>query len=231
MKNELVHKIKNDFFTNTKIVAENLEVPHKELLKTVERTLEKLKKQGFDRTIVFLESSFKNRQGRVYPMYEMNEDAYMLLAMQLSGYEKAFKVQTSIIKAFRSMAWALQNQQNVSWIEARKEGKNIRIYETDVIKEFVDYATKQGSTSSKLYYMNITKLTNKALEFMMQDKTGVPIRDLSSLENLGFIMILDKMAKDSIIHGMKEKMHYKDVFQLCKAKINQLAEVLVFNPK
>jgi Rha family phage regulatory protein len=231
MKNELVHQIKNDFFTNTKIVAENLEVPHKELLKTVERTLEKLKKQGVDRTIVFLESSFKNRQGRVYPMYEMNEDAYMLLAMQLSGYEKAFKVQTSIIKAFRSMAFALQNQQNISWIEARKEGKNIRLSETDVIKEFVDYATKQGSTSAKLYYMNITKLTNKALEFMIQDKTGVPIRDLSSLYNLGFIIILDKMAKDSIIHGMKEKMHYKDIFQLCKAKINQLAEVLVFNPK
>jgi Rha family phage regulatory protein len=231
MKNELVHQIKNDFFTNSLIVAENLEVPHNDLLKTVKRTIKMNEKTIGFKTECFLESSFTNKQGRNYPMYEMNEDAYMLLAMQLSRYPKAFLVQKAIIKAFRSMALALQNQQNISWIEARKEGKNIRLSETDVIKEFVDYATKQGSTSAKMYYMNITKLTNKALEFMMQDKTGVPIRDLSSLDNLGFIMILDKMAKDSIIHGMKEKMHYKDIFQLCKAKINQLAEVLVFNPK
>ncbi|MGK3946705.1 Rha family transcriptional regulator, partial [Streptomyces caeruleatus] len=79
-----------DFFTNTVIVAENLEVPHKDLLRTVKSLLEKTKKQCAGQPIVFIESSFTNKQGRTYPMYEMNEDAYMLLAMQLSNYEKAF---------------------------------------------------------------------------------------------------------------------------------------------
>lgn len=231
MKNELVHQIKNDFFTNTLIVAENLEVPHKVLMNTVKATLEKVEKQGHDRAIVFFESSFTNKQGRTYPMYEMNEDAYMLLAMQLSQYEKAFKVQTSIIKAFRSMAIALINQQNVSWIEARQNGKIARVAETDIIKDFVEYATSQGSQSAKLYYMNITKMTNKALEFMIQDKTGVPIRDLSTLDNLGFIMALDKRAGSAIEHGMAEKMHYKDIFHYAKAEVNKLADVLVFKPR
>lgn len=231
MKTDLVHIIKNEIFTNTLIVAENLEVPHKELLKTVNRTIEKLKKQGVDHTIVFLESQFTNKQGRTYPMYEMNEDAYLLLAMQLSQYEKAFKVQTSIIKAFRSMAIALVNQQNVSWIEARKTGKVERVAETDIIKDFVDYATKQGSTSSKMYYMNITKMTNKALEFIIQDKTGVPVRDLSTMENLGFIMALDKRAGNAISYGMSENMHYKDIYHYAKAEVNKLADVLVFRPK
>lgn len=230
MKNELVHQIKNEFFTNTLIVAENLEVPHKVLMNTVKATLEKVEKQGQDRAIVFLESSFTNKQGRTYPMYEMNEDAYMLLAMQLSNYEKAFKVQTSIIKAFRSMAIALVNQQNVSWLEARQNGKIARVAETDIIKDFVDYATEQGSKSAKTYYMNVTKMTNKALEFMIQDKTGVPIRDLTTMENLGFIMALDKRAGYAIEHGMKEKMHYKDIFHYAKSEVNKLADVLVFKP-
>ena len=231
MKNDLVHQIKNDFFTNTVIVAENLEVPHKDLLRTVKSLLEKTKKQCAGQPIVFIESSFTNKQGRTYPMYEMNEDAYMLLAMQLSNYEKAFAVQVAIIKAFRSMAIALVNQQNVSWIEARQKGKIERVAETDIIKEFVDYATMQGSQSAKMYYMNITKMTNKALEFMIQDKTGVPIRDLSSLDNLGFIMALDKRAGSAIEYGMASQMHYKDIFHYAKAEVNKLADVLVFKPK
>ena len=231
MKNELVHQIKNEFFTNTLIVAENLEVNHKDLLRTVKSTINKLEKQSTSQHIVFLESSFTNKMGRTYQMYEMNEDAYMLLAMQLSQYEKAFLVQTSIIKAFRSMAIALVNQQNVSWIEARQNGKIERVAETDIIKDFVDYATKQGSSSANKYYMNITKMTNKALEFMIQDKTGIPIRDLSSLDNLGFIMALDKRAGHAIQHGINSKMHYKDIFQYAKAEVNKLADVLIFKPQ
>jgi Rha family phage regulatory protein len=231
MKNELVHQIKNEFFTNTLIVAENLEVPHTNLLRTVRDVINKLEKQPSSQSIVFLESSFTNKMGRTYQMYEMNEDAYMLLAMQLSQYEKAFIVQTSIIKAFRSMAIALVNQQNVSWIEARKNGKVERLIETDIIKDFVQYATKQGSTSANKYYMNVTKMTNKALEFMIQDKTGIPIRDLSSLDNLGFIMALDKRAGSAIQHGMTSKMHYKDIFQYAKAEVNKLADVLIFKPQ
>jgi Rha family phage regulatory protein len=231
MKNKLVHQIKNDFFTNTLIVAENLEVPHTNLLRTVRDVIGKLEKQPSHQSIVFFESSFTNKQGRSYQMYEMNEDAYMLLAMQLSQYDKAFQVQMAIIKAFRLMAIALVNQQNVSWIEARQKGKIERVVETDIIKEFVEYATKQGSQSAKMYYMNITKMTNKALEFMIQDKTGVPIRDLSNLDNLGFIIALDKRAGSAIEHGMVEKMHYKDIFHYAKAEVNKLADVLVFNPK
>lgn len=231
MKNSLVHQIKNDFFTNTLIIADNLEVPHTNLLRTVRELITKLQKQSSVQRVVFLESSFTNKQGRTYTMYEMNEDAYMLLAMQLSQYEKAFQVQIAIIKAFREMAIALVNQQNVSWIEARQKGKVERIAETDIIKEFVEYATNQGSESAKMYYMNITKMTNKALEFMIQDKTGVPIRDLSSLENIGFIMALDKRAGSAIKHGMEQKMHYKDIFHYAKAEVNKLADVLIFKPK
>ena len=178
-----------------------------------------------------MESTFTNKQGRTYKMYEMNKNAYMLLAMQLSKYDKAFQVQVAIIEAFEKMAIALQNQHNVSWLELRKDSKQIRKQETDTIKEFVDYATSQGSTSAKLYYMNITKLTNKALEFIIQDKTGTPVRDISSIENLGFIIALDKRAEKAIKYGMEQKLHYKDIFQFCKDEVNKISEGFIFNPK
>jgi Rha family phage regulatory protein len=231
MQNDLVHQIKKEFFTNTLIISKNLEVPHSNLLRTVKDTIEKIEKQPSRQSIVFLESEFTNKQGRTYKMYEMNEDAYLLLAMQLSQYEKAFQVQVAIVKAFRSMAIALQNHQNVSWLEARKEGKSVRLAETDTIKDFVDYAISQGSTHSAFYYSNLTKLTNKALEFMIQDKTGTPIRDLSSIENLGFIAALEKRASETIKYGMEKEMHYKDIYQYCKAEVNALADVLIFKPR
>ena len=77
MKNELVHQIKNEIFTNTLIVAENLEVPHTNLLRTVKDVIEKLEKQPSHQRIVFLESTFTNKQGRTYKMYEMNKKAYI----------------------------------------------------------------------------------------------------------------------------------------------------------
>lgn len=231
MKTDLVHTNKNEIFTNTLIVAENLEARHFDLLKTVQELTCKLEIYNGSGRCKFIESSFTNRMGKTYKMYEMNEDAYLLLAMQLGRYPKAFQVQLAFVRAFQSMKMALINQQNVSWIEARQKGKIERVAETDIIKEFVDYATKQGSQSAKMYYMNITKMTNKALEFMIQDKTGVPIRDLSSLDNLGFIMALDKRAGMAIEHGMDEKMHYKDIFHYAKAEVNKLADVLVFKPK
>ena len=65
------------------------------------------------------------------------------------------------------MKEAVLNQSNQSWLSARKGGKNLRAKEMDVVKDFVDYATKQGSKSAFRYYGNVTKMTNKALELLM----------------------------------------------------------------
>jgi len=62
------------------------------------------------------------------------------------------------------------NKSNEYWLEARSQSKVARKEEASVIKEFVDYATTQGSKNSKHYYKHITNATYKALGLMSQRK-------------------------------------------------------------
>lgn len=231
----LVHVKRNEILTDTVLIAEMLEIHHRDLLRTVEKIVERQKNNVPSSALKFpqkfIEGSFTNKMNRTYKMYELNEQAYMKLAMHLKGYEKAEAVQDAIIEAFSLMKEALLNQSNQSWLSARKDGKGIRAKEMDVVKDFVDYATKQGSKSAFRYYGNITKMTNKALELLVQVKGGLPLRDLANIMQLGFIQMLDNRAMQAIAFGMKSELNYKEIYQIAKEEVNTLADSLNFNRK
>lgn len=232
MKNALVHTKRNEVFTNSKIIADMLEVTHKDLLRTIEKIINRQKNNRQASPLrypqKFIESSFKNKMGRTYKMYEMNEQAYLKLAMQLSGYEKAEIVQDQMIEAFTMMKQQILNMQNNSWIEKRDETKQIRQKETDVIKDFIEYATKQGSQNANKYYMNITKMTNKALELLMQTDDYKPLRDLATITELGFIQMLDLRATQAIEDGMNRQLPYKEIYKYAKEEVEKLSDSLAF---
>ena len=232
MKNALVHTKRDEVFTNSKIIADMLEVNHSDLLRTVERVIKRQKNiklhSGLKYPQKFIESSFINKMGRTYKMYELNEQAYLKLAMQLSGYEKAEIVQDQMIEAFTIMKQQVLNMQNNSWIAKRDEAKQIRQKETDVIKEFIEYATKQGSQNANKYYMNITKMTNKALELLMQTDDYKPLRDLATITELGFIQMLDLRAMQSIEDGMNRQLPYKEIYKYAKEEVEKLSDSLAF---
>lgn len=234
MKTDIVHVNRNEIYTDSKIISEMLEVPHKVLLVTIEKIMDRKNKvtpTPLKFPQKFKESSFKNKMGRTYKMYELNEQAYLKLAMRLSGYEKAEMVQDSIIEAFSLMKEALLNKTNASWLNARAQTKEIRQGQTDVISDFVKYATDQGSKSAKLYYMNITKMTNKALELLVQTKQGGPLRDLANIMELGFIQMLDHRAMLAIKNGMEQGLPYKFIYKYAKEEVNKLADSLNFKKK
>lgn len=232
MKNALVHTKRNEVFTNSKIIADMLEVTHKDLLRTIEKVVNRQKNNRQTSPLrypqKFIESSFKNKMGRTYKMYEMNEQAYLKIAMQLSGYEKAEIVQDQMIEAFTMMKQQILNIQNNSWIEKRDEGKQIRQEETDVIKEFIEYATRQGSQNANKYYMNITKMTNKYLELLMQTDDYKPLRDLATITELGFIQMLDLRAMQAIEDGMNRQLPYKEIYKYAKEEVEKLSDSLAF---
>jgi phage regulator Rha-like protein len=230
MKTDLVYISKKELVINSKLVSEMLEIKHRDLLRTIKAILE-YKKNNVPASALkfpqkFTEGSFSTKMGRTYKMYEMNEQAYMKLAMHLKGYAKAEMVQDSIIEAFSLMKRAVLNQQNSSWLNARKSGKEIRTIETNIIKEFVDYATNQGSKSAFRYYSNVTKMTNKALELLVQTKDGNPLRDLATVSELGYIQMAENIATSMIIQGMKENLPYKYIFKLAKQKVNDFADLV-----
>lgn len=232
MKTDLVHVTKKEVFTDSKIISEMLEVNHKDLLRTIEKIVNRQKNNGLVSALKFpqkfIESSFTNKMGRTYKMYDLNEQAYMKLAMHLKGYEKAEQVQDAIIESFSLMKTALLNHENASWLDYRTKVKEIRKAETDTIKQFVDYAMSQGSQNAVRYYGNITKMTNKALELLVQVKDGGPIRDLVTIMELGFIQMLDHRAMQAIQYGMDQNLPYKYIYKYAKEEVNKLADSLNF---
>lgn len=209
-----------------------LDVRHRDLKRTIKSIIDKQSKNTYNISprfpIKIIETKLTNIKGREFDGYILNEQAYLLLAMRLTGYEKAEEVQLMIVESFSMMKQALLNSQNNSWIEERKKTKAIRHIETDTIKDFVGYATEQGSKKAKHYYANITKMTNKALELLIQIKDGKPIRDLADVTQLGFIMVLDNRATQTIKFGMENNLPYKYIYQIAKEEVNKLADSLCF---
>lgn len=238
LQNELVFTDRKDVYATSNVIAEKLEVDHADLLRTIEKLISELdlKQSADQRTVLhevisgakFKKSTFVNKMNREYEMWCMNEQGFSLLVMQLWRYEKAREIQLMFVRAFFQMKETLMNYQNASWISKRSEVKQVRQDETDVIKEFVEYATLQGSQSAQMYYMNITKMTNKALELLIQCKDGKPIRDLASVIQLGFIQIVDYRASQAIEDGMQRKLPYKEVYRYAKEEVNKLVSALDF---
>jgi len=234
MKTDIVHINKKEVYTTSKIIAEMLGVVHKDLLRTIDVIVLRQKNNGLASPLKFpqkfIETKFTNKMNRTFKMYELNEQAYMKLAMHLKGYEKAEKVQDSIIEAFSLMKQALLNHQNATWLSAREHGIKTRLVEADMIKLFVDYATNQGSKNAKFYYSNITKMTNKALELLVQVKEGKPLRDLATVQELGFISVVENRAVQALEYGMSEKLPYKYIYKEAKEQVNNLVDSLCFKP-
>lgn len=234
MENQIVFLSNKEVFTSSLIIAENLEVPHKVLLGTISKIVEnQTKNNGTGMPLkfppVFKEKTFTNKMNRTYPMYELNEQAFTKLVMNLSGYKKAEYIQDLFIEAFFEMKDRLLNSQEISLKEKRETGKAIRKNETDVIKEFVEYATKQGSKSAFRYYGNITKMTNKALEYLIQTTIGKPLkRDLMNIMELGFLQMLELRIIDVIKDCMQKEIYYKDIYQKAKEEVEHLASALMY---
>jgi hypothetical protein len=157
-------------------------------------------------------------------MYEMNRDAFSLLAMGFTG-KKALEWKLKFLQAFNRMEKALLNQQNLSWQQQRNESKLARHVETDAIARFVEYATLQGSTSAKMYYLNITKMTHQAL-FLVKQASTQPFRNVLDSMQLSFLTTAEYLIQQALEDGMVSGLHYRDIYALARNRVTHYAEHL-----
>ena len=248
METNLVLVQKNEIYTTSKILADELWIAHDNLLRTFNSLFEKNKDLEKNTPLVggvkfqwkiswaiFFEHEFINKQKRKYKWYLMNEQAFILMIMQLWRYEKAIFVQNNIVKAFFEMKRVLLNHENASWIETRGQTKQIRKQETDILKELLEYIKQQNPNSnyvknSNTLYSNYTKMTNKALEFLLWTKWS-PIKDLVPIQELWFISIVEDRAWKCILDWMSRKLPYKEIYEFAKVEINKLVDMLNFKPR
>ncbi len=224
LSTELVHTGRWDIFTTSVLVAEKLEVPHKVLIQTIDRILEKYGHHGASTFWQkFVETVTVNKQKRKYRSYDMNEQAFIKLVMNLGRYDKAEIIQDLFITAFFRMRELLLQHKNTEWINARDCWKEQRKIETDTIKEFIEYAKKQWSESADKYYMHFTTATYRALDILHTDR---PVRDILNRIWLTYLTVAEDQVVQAIREWMSQWLHYKEIFQNAKQRLVKMAEIL-----
>ncbi len=200
--------------TNSYILAKAFGIPHNDLLKKVRVLGGEIIPARFNQ---MYRSEFREVRGREYETYSMNRDGYMFLVMNIST-KKAHTKKLEFIDAFNAMEKALLklefNSGDDGWKKQRLQSTAARLETTDVIKEFVEYATKQGSKSAKFYYKHYTNATYKALGLIQHKRPK--LKDTLDMMELSQLMVAENVAKQSIRKHMASGEDYKSVFVLVK---------------
>jgi len=169
----------------------------------------------------------KSRGGRPEESYMLTEDHFILLILLAKNSKESLLLKIRVSKEFRRMKKQLariaSQQENEQWKEIRQSGKIDRRIETDVIKIFIEYAIEQGSKSASLYYMNISKMENKAL-FIVEQKYK-NLRDVLGGTDLLTIQQADRIVGKALQDGMNDKLFYKDIYKLAKERVIMFAEI------
>lgn len=234
MKNELVHSTKKEVYCDSRVIAEKFGKQHQNILKKIDNLiidLEILDTQNvvpkkYNKTEMFKERDHFYR-GQNFRYFEMNRSAFSLFVMSFTG-KKALTWKRKFNDAFYQMEQVLLRQSNLEWQKEREQGKQIRLEFTDEIKTFVEYATNQGSTHANKYYIALTKLQYKALGLIEKnEKINKQFRNTLDVMELSSLLSAERVARKALIDGIEQGLHYKDVYQLAKQRVFQLADIMV----
>lgn len=210
--NELVYLKNDEAVCDSLQVAEKFGKRHKNVLRSIGGLLKNEHTQQ-----MFKLSHYTDEQnGQRYPMYLMNRDGFSLLVMGFTG-QKALEWKLQYIKAFNSMEAFIREKASEAWLETRRTGQLTRQAETDIIKKLVEYAEDQGSEHAKMFYMTYSRLANKSI--------GVADRKQATIMELNRLSMVENIILNQIREGMEKGLHYKEIYQECKAKIELFKSV------
>jgi len=211
----LVELKKKEIVCDSSMVARKFNQKHKEVVKRITNLVEDLR--GVSNPPKLPKKEDRIYRGREYSAYLMNREFFSLLVMRFKG-KKALEWQVKFNNAFYDMEKKLLieivNKKNDTWLANRATGIQVRTDTTDVIKDFVDYATKQGSKSAKFYYKHITMATYKALGLLIQSRPKV--RDTLDLMELAHLTTAEYVAQRSITMHMADGIPYKKIYDFVK---------------
>lgn len=209
---ELVILKNDDIFTNSMIIAKGTDNEHKSVVSLIKKYKSKFEKFGNFRFSDLKSTNPKG--GRPTRIYFLNEPQATLLITFLDNTDIVVDFKVELVKQFYQMRQLLLEKQTQMWKETRKNTKTIRIEETSWIKKFVEYAKSQGSKNADKYYINFSRLANKA--------AGVnsKARDMANTSRLNNLALTENMIISVIRDGIHRKIPYKSLYQNCKRKVN-----------
>ena len=203
-------------------IWEEFEIQHNEILKKIHNLAGEIIPVRFNE--MFIKSTYINSRWQEYPNYSINRDWYMFLVMNIST-KKAHNKKIQFIDAFNLMEKSILNKDNIEWNKTRELWKAFRLWCTNKIQEFIEYAKEQGASSwVKFYYANLTKAEYKALKLIQYDRPKT--RDMLDNMELSQLMIAENIVTKVISKEMLKNSHYKEIYLLCKIALDNFANTL-----
>lgn len=228
----------NDWvFCDTRMVSKKFNVHHINIKRIVESIKDKIMvmndiKQNTMKSFPMIRYQEYVYRGRLFSYYELNKSAFILIIMKLET-DNAFEWQIKFIEAFERMEEQIlsehERKQDALWKTQREQGKLVRLTAMDTVKEFVDYATNQGSENAKFYYKHITTACYKCLQLIQTKKPS--LRDTLDTLELNQLMLAEVVAERSIKEHMANNEHYKTIFVLVKQDLERFADSLKIKPR
>ncbi len=223
----LVEVKRSEVFCDSSIVAKKFGLQNAYVVQRIKKVMLDIGDLRVDGVNPKCQIEDREYRGNKYTAYLMNRDFFSFLVMRFKG-RKAIEWQLKFIAAFNAMEHQIitadKNATDPNWLKGRDTGKIARREETDIIKNFVEYATAQGSKSAKFYYKHITNATYKALGMMVQRKPK--LRDTMNLYELSELLLAERIAKNSIKKYMSMERHYKDIYNSTKEDLMQFGSGL-----
>lgn len=204
--------IKTEFRVDSRLLAPELNHRHRTILENIDKYKSQFEALG---SLPF-ETEMGTRGGIPVRFALLNEDQCYFLLTLMRNNNHIVAAKLKLVKAFRDARAQLALRDM-----ARIEGKAVRRTETDAIKALVEYATAKGSSNAKMYYANITRMTNSLLGI----ESGM--RDNLDHKQLQQIKVAETIVEMAIRDGLKAELAYKDIYKLCKDRVSSIASVLL----
>lgn len=221
---DLITVKQNEAYCDSSLVAKKFGIQHAKVVRAIENLAKRLSMTQCHPKIQPFEKVYR---GQTFKAYLMDREFFTMLCMRFDN-QKALEWQVKFNNAFYEMEERIlsniRNNKDNKFLETRQQGKLARREETDIIKDFVEYATNQGSKSAKFYYKHITNATYKALELMVQKEPK--IRDALNIYELAELMLAERVAKNSLKKYMDLGRNYKDIYESVKKDLETFGKSL-----
>jgi len=214
MNEIIISQIQKELRTDSRQLAPFLDHRHRTILESIDKYSEELKQLG---QLPFeTEARLPGTHGGGDVRYSLlNEDQCFFLLTLMRNNARVVACKLALVKSFSSA-----RKQLASRDLARINGKQVRLEETDAIKELKDYAEAAGSQNASKLYIAYSKLANSICGVNAGERDQMDARQLSVMAS---VELLIKLA---IQDGIKAGMDYHEIYQVAKFRCSTLSGLI-----
>ena len=199
--------------TDSRDVAAVLGKPHRSILRQIRTMHGHLTAHNFVLSDFFIPATYTDSTGRELPCYYLTQMGCEMIANKQTGAAGTLFT-AQYVKVFHAMKEFILERNSPIWQDTRELTKAVRKQETDAIREYVEYATAQGSTHAVRYYTSISRLANKT--------AGITDRDLAHVEQLSGLMLVERIIAEEIRAGIAAGKPYKQIYTDLQARLSSI---------